>query len=140
MKFQKLAVLSMLILFGGVAAACNGTLETSGPLVGTWMATEFRVTPAGQAEINVLDAGGILTIVIDADNKTSGSLTVPASVSGGLIVNMTGTVTVTGSNVKFVQTTDSFIRDLTWTRTPNTLIVIDETAEGSRYTITLTRQ
>src|SRR5688572_21040243 len=108
MKFQRLAVLSMLMMFGGFAVACNGTLETAGPLEGTWMATEFRVTQSGQAEVNVLDAGGTLTIVIGSDNKTTGNLTIPASVSGGLIASMTGSVTVNGSTVRFNQATDSF--------------------------------
>ncbi len=124
-------------------AACGSDGPTEGPtLAGAYQATTFRVTPTGQSTIDALSQGGALSIVIAANNTTTGTLTLPASVTGAapLTASMAGTAVRTGGNVDFAQSADSFVRDLTWTLGTNTLSVTDQTVGGARFTIVLTRQ
>jgi hypothetical protein len=53
---------------------------------------------------------------------------------------MAGTVVQTGNTVKFQQTADTFVRDLTFTIVGNTLQSTDQVAGVGSFTITLTRQ
>jgi len=58
---------------------------------GTYVATMFQATPDGLRTINVLTAGGSLTVTVNADNSVNGTLYVPASVAGqDLTASMTG--------------------------------------------------
>ena len=127
-------VLSAAVLLLG----CDST-EPS-PIAGTWVATEFTITESGE-ETDVLAAGGALTITISSTNTTSGSLTIPASVTGEeeFTASMAGTATITGSTVDFEQAADSFVRDATWTIVGNTLVTTS-TFAGVALDITLTRQ
>lgn len=110
-------------------------------ITGTYAAALFLVTPAGQSQINVLAAGGSLTIVIDAAGNTTGALHVPASVNGGTTLNesMAGTADIGGLTVSFNQNADTFVRDLIWSRIQISLSVTDQTVGGATYTITLNR-
>jgi hypothetical protein len=136
-----LAVVSLL-----AACASDAPTETE-TLAGAYRARVFRVTPPGQAEIDVLAAGGSLTITVGEDNVTSGSLSLPASVTGesALTESMAGTVerTVTSSesvaNFQFRQTADTFVRDLVWARNRDVLSVSNQSAGGARFTIMLAR-
>ena len=125
-------------------AACGGTDATSGSesLTGAYVATVFAVTPSGQPTINVLAAGGSLNIAIAANGTTTGNLSIPASVTGGapFTASMAGTAVLTGSTVRFNQTADSFVRDLTWGRDGPRLTVINQTAGAASYTLTLSPQ
>jgi hypothetical protein len=125
--------------------ACGGDSPTQTPqadtLAGTYTATTFRVTPTGQAMIDVLAQNGSLVLTIASDNSTSGSLLVPSTVPGGtaLLASMLGTATRTGTTVRFQQTADTFVRDLTWTISGKTLQVSDLAAGSARFTVTLTK-
>lgn len=132
----------LLGLVAGFAGACGGDSTGNSTIAGTYTATVFSVTPTGQAAINVIAAGGSLTIAIATNNATSGSLAIPASINGGTAFNadMAGTATVSGSTVHFQQTADTFVRDLTWTHSGTTLTVSNQAAGSASYTITLTRQ
>jgi len=134
----------LLLALAAAAPACTGgeTLGSSNFLTGTYTASIFVVTPTGQAPINVLAAGGVLSITIAADGSTSGTLNVPASVTGGapFIASMAGTATVTPLTVRFSQNADTFVRDLTWSRVGVALSVVDQVAGGSSFTITLLHQ
>jgi len=134
-------LLPVALLVGSVGA-CGGSTENTNTLAGTYSATVFTVTPTGQAAINVVAAGGSLTITIATNNATSGSLAIPASINGGTAFNadMAGTATLSGSTVHFQQTADTFVRDLTWTHSGTTLTVSNQAAGSAAYTITLTRQ
>lgn len=91
--------------------------------------------------IDVLAQGGTLSINIASDNSTTGTLTLPASVAGSPVtLSMAGTAVVTGSTVKFQQPGDTFVRDLTFTVSGNTLAVANQSAGGSTFTVTLTKQ
>jgi hypothetical protein len=89
----------------------------------------------------VLAQGGALSVVIAADGATGGTLTIPASVTGGSALNtsMTGTALRSGNTVRFQQTADTFVRDLTWTVGRSTLQVNDQALGGARFTIALSR-
>ena len=125
-----------------LAAACGDDLIVAPSLAGSYRATELRATFTGQTPVDVLAAGGTLSITIDGSNATSGTLSIPASLNGGtaFTASMAGTATVTGDNVRFTQNADTFVRDLTWTRTATGLRVVSQTAGSASFTITLTRQ
>ena len=53
---------------------------------------------------------------------------------------MVGTATITATTVQFTQSADTFVRDLTWTRSTNRLEVTDQTAGDASYTISLLKQ
>jgi hypothetical protein len=54
--------------------------------------------------------------------------------------SMAGTVVQTGTTVRFEQTADTFVRDLTFTVVGNTLQTTSQVAGAGSFTITLTRQ
>jgi hypothetical protein len=67
-------------------------------------------------------------------------LSLPASIAGqDLVVSMAGTATQTGSTVRFEQTVDSFVRDLSFSIVGTTLQVQNQQAGSAAFTITLTR-
>lgn len=130
----------MMVLLMGVAACDTDTTGPEGPLDGTYTATYFRITPPDESEVDVLAAGGSLTINITENLATSGNLIVPSSITGGVTASMAGSATVSGSVVTFEQAIDTFVRDLSWTRTNLGLVVTDQVIQGAEYTITLTKQ
>lgn len=130
------------LVAAGALAACGDSPAESGSIAGAYEATTFRATPSGLPAVDVLAQGGALTVVIEADNRTIGTLRVPASLAGGsdFAANMGGTARRTGNTVRFEQSADSFVRDLAWTVSGNTLQVTDQAAGAARFTITLTRR
>lgn len=74
--------LSVLFLGAIVTVSACSSTENSG-LPGSYVATIFRVAPPGQGTKDVLAAGGSLTITIASNNSTTGSINIPASVTGG---------------------------------------------------------
>lgn len=125
--------------------SCGSPTEGSSPVAGTWIATQLTVTPTGQAQLDVLAAGGNLSITITSTNVTSGSLNVPASVNGGTAfsASMAGTASLNGgeTEVTFTQSADTFVRDLTWQRVGNnSLRVSNQVAGSASFTVTLTKQ
>ena len=111
------------------------------PLTGTYIATTFVVTETGQAPVDVLAAGGSMTIIIAANNTTSGSLVIPAALTGSsdFVIDMTGMALRNGNAVQFDQTGDSFVRDATWALEGNTLAT-HFTSSGFSLHIVLTRE
>lgn len=144
MRILSPAVVGMVVML-----SCSSITDSCGcsPVpqpYGTWVATRFVVTPAGQAPIDVLAAGGSLTITIAPNFTTSGALTIPASVNRGVpfTASMDGTASYTSSaaRITFTQAADTFVRDLTWNYTVSDLSVTNQTAGNASYTVTLTRQ
>ena len=133
-------VLLVVVLLLG-ASACRRATDPD-PLVGTYLATTFRVTPSGQGVLNVLALGGTLGLNVANNYVTSGTLIVPASVNGGstFTASLAGTATRTGSSVRFTQSADTFVRDLTFTLAENRLEAVDQVVGGTTYNIILTRQ
>jgi hypothetical protein len=134
-----LAVATMTAAF----AACGGDdPEQPTSLAGTYAATTLLFTPPDRPQIDVLAQGGALTLTIAADNRTSGTLSVPASAAGGtaFTASMAGTAVREGGLVHFEQSADSFVRDLVFTVGPNTLTARQTLSAGTGYTVTLTKQ
>jgi len=133
--------LPALLMVVTLAAGCGGTEPSTNPLVGTYSATVFQFTRSGQSATDLLAAGGSMTISINSSNTTSGSLNIPASVTGGapFVASMAGTAVLSGSTVQFQQAADTFIRDLDWTFLGGSLTVTNQLVAGDTYTITLTR-
>ena len=141
---QRVRVLALLLLTLSSAAVsgCGGdTPNQPSSIAGAYTATVFRVTPTGQATIDVLAQGGSLSITIASNTSASGTLSLPASVAGApFSASMTGTVVQTGTTVRFEQTADTFVRDLTFTIVGNTLQTTNQVAGVGSFAITLTRQ
>jgi hypothetical protein len=123
-----------------LAAACDST-EPSSALAGTWVATSFVFTETGAAPVDVLAAGGGLTIAIAGDNSTTGTLTIPGSIIGGsdFVASMAGTAVRSGNTVTFSQPADTFVRNVVWTVSGDT-IEGTLTQTGVTVDITLSRQ
>ncbi len=135
--------ISTTLAVASVLAACGSDTPTqANTLAGSYRATTFRVTPTGQSAMDILAQNGTFTITVGADNATTGSLFLPASVTGGaaLTASMAGTAVRTGSSIQFQQLADTFVRDLVWTVSGNALTVVDQEAGSARFTITLARQ
>jgi hypothetical protein len=133
------------LVLAGLGAACGGSdstpTVTPPSIVGSYKATVFQVTPTGQPLIDVIARGGTLSLVIAADNSTTGSLSLPPSILGSpFSANLTGTAVQTGNTVKFQQTADTFVRDLTFTVNGTALEAKNQNAGLGTFTIVLTRQ
>jgi hypothetical protein len=127
----------------GLAAAATllgcGSTKPS-PIAGTWNATVFTITSSGAQPVNVLQQGGSLSITITSDNTTSGSLVIPASLTGSSPItnDMAGVALIVNGTVIFEQAADTFVRDVTWTIGDNTLTTT-EIVSGVTLDITLLR-
>ena len=121
--------------------AAGGCSTEPSEVSGTWVATVFSVTPSGEATINLLAAGATLTITIDAENRTTGSLDIPAGVGGPepFSASMAGTAIVTGSTLRFDQAADTFVRDLAWSVGALSMTVTNQPLGSDVWTITLTK-
>jgi hypothetical protein len=139
---QRVGMLALLTLSSAWLTGCGSdTPSQPSSIAGAYTATVFRVTPTGQPPIDVLAQGGSLSVTIASDNTASGTLSLPASVAGTPVTaSMTGTVVQTGTTVRFEQTADTFVRDLTFMVVGNTLQATNQVAGVASFTITLTRQ
>jgi hypothetical protein len=124
-----------------IAVASGGCTTEPSEAFGTWVATSFIMTPTGGASIDLLQAGATLSITIDVENVTTGSLDVPAGVAGAeaFSASMAGTAIVTETTVRFDQPADTFVRDLVWSRGELTLFVTNQSAGSTAWTITLSK-
>lgn len=108
-----------------VLAACgsdDGFSPTIATVQGTYNATMFTATTS-LGVVNLLSAGATVHVVLAPDGTTTGTLFVPAVVTGDtdLTADLTGTWTLTGNTVTFNQTADTFIRDAQFTAALNSL-------------------
>lgn len=142
MRLQVHGYLGALTLIAGCGS--GEPSEPPSPIAGTYLATLFKVTPTGQAQIDVLASGGSLSIVISTSNTTSGTLQLPPSVTGGaaFTASMAGTASLatSTSTVTFQQSADTFVRDAIWGAVGATLSVLNQTIGSASYTITLSKQ
>jgi hypothetical protein len=144
-RLARPAILGAVAVLSCTNQACGCDPVPLNPLAGVWAATQFLVTPTGQSQLDVLAAGGSLTITIFPDNATSGSLSVPASVTGGapIMASMAGVSSLNSAEteVTFDQAADTFVRDLTWQRaSASSLTVTNQVAGSAAFSITLSRQ
>ena len=138
---SRLRLLPVVPFLAAALLGCSDSTTEPTSIAGSYTASTFTLTPTGSTSRDVLAAGGSLTINIASSNAITGTLNVPASVTGGsaFVADMAGTATVTGSTVRFTQSADTFVRDLNWTIQGNTLRVTNQTAGSASFTITLTR-
>ena len=141
-RLRRIAFVASVIV-AGASAGCGGSDPVVLPKVditGNYVATRFIVTPTGKPSIDVLQRGGSLTMNIAADKTTSGTLFVPQDVIGSsTTASMAGTAQQIGNAVKFVQTADSFVRQVGWLAGGGT-IATDVNDGSARIEVLLTRQ
>ena len=140
---RSLRLLHALVACAALVAA-NGCRRPTDPdpLVGTWLATTFEVAPTGQPPVNMLAAGATLGLNVANNFVVAGTLIIPASATGTLTftADMAGTATRTDNTVRFVQSADSFVRDLTFLLVENRLEARSQVLGANTYTLILTRQ
>jgi hypothetical protein len=109
-------------------------------LEGTYTATTFTYANAGAAAKDVLAAGGSITLVIAHDLSTSGSMSIPASVTGSSSFNvgLLGNAAQSGDMVELNLVQDSFLRDITFAFDGNSLSG-SGTFQGVTVVVTLSK-
>lgn len=138
---RTLAAIALLVL----SAGCDSTQPN--PLAGTWVATQFTHIDGNNPHASVLGAGGSLTITIESNNETSGTLVIPAGfaeLTPGT-VSMAGTVSENDPGeialvLQFHQQANSFVRDAGWIKSGNTLSTIYSIGSQVTLLVTLTRE
>jgi len=120
-------------LWASIALAGCDSTSPNEEVAGSYAATTFLYIPTGQQPQDVLAAGGSLAIGLTGDGTTTGTLFVPATITGtgDLIESMAGTFTRTGATLTFDQEADTFVRDVTWTVSRNTLTGTYSDADAS---------
>ena len=83
-------------------------------LVGSYAATMFTFSQTGAAPKDALAAGGSVTLRIANDLSTSGTMVIPASVTGGATMSFSllGTAAKQGDIVTLNLVSDTFLRDM----------------------------
>lgn len=143
------------LVIGLAAISCSdnngGILDpepiTAADLVGSYTATEFTLSSGGD-ETDVLDAGGVLTLSLNANGTTTGRLFIPESVAGeegALDADLTGTFTFDEqeATITFEHASDTFLRDTTFLVVSNEGIIElrgNEAFSGVNIEVVLTQQ
>ncbi len=124
-------------------AGCGGDDNPFSPTVanvaGTYNATLFTATGSA-GTFNLLSLGATVHVVLNPDGTTTGHLFVPdiGQEDGELDADLTGTWTLSGSTVTFSQTADTFIRDVEFTASQNSL-ESEGTFEGTTLHLALAK-
>ena len=134
------ALLPLIMLACGSDPSGPG-LGGAQPPVGSYSAIIF-VTTGASGSTNQLQNGSSLSINLAANGTTSGHLHVAPSGSNPVFdANMAGTWQVSGDQVSFKQTADSFMNDLIFTIQPLSAsvwsLVADGVVQGTRINLTL---
>lgn len=136
-------LLARTLLVATLLVAASGCRSTGvlDPVVGTFLATTFVITPTGQGPINVLAQGGTLGINVADNFVTTGTLIIPPALNAGttLTVSLAGTAVRTDNTVRFMLEANTFVRNLTFTLDVNTLTA-NQTVADTTYNLVLTRQ
>lgn len=131
------------IRFAWLALALAMPLLTSckdDGIVGTYSATTFTYAPAGSAPKDVLAAGGSISLIIARNLSTSGSIQIPASVTGSsaFSASLLGTAAQNGNTVTLNLVADTFMRDLPLTFDGSSLSGTS-TISGTTIVVTLSK-
>jgi hypothetical protein len=120
--------------------SCGDETGPNEAIAGTYTASTFTVTPTGEAPQDALAAGASMQIFLASNGTTTGTLTVPPTLTGGAPIeaSMDGTFSRAGNTVTFDQLADTFVRDATWTLGTNTLSTTFVASDGT-IEVTLTR-
>ena len=100
---------------------CDSDSEDD-PIVGRYEATTFDTSVDGN-ELDVLAAGGSITVTLRSDRTVTGLLSVPAILDedGDGQYSLDGTYAVDGDVVTFTHEADTFVRNAEWTYADGTL-------------------
>lgn len=136
-----------LALAGAVTlGACED--ETTGldleVVAGTYTATTFTVTEDGSAAEDILALGGTLTMTLNANGTTTGSLFVPGGLAGGgdFLADLEGTWDMDNDGrITFDHEADTFLRDVAFDFDEDDgTLVTTEAAGDAQFDLVLTRQ
>jgi hypothetical protein len=127
-------------------AACGRDVITATPesLSGAYTAAVFSTTTGGQTT-DQKALGGFINITLNDDRTTTGLMHVAAANGAPASdASMAGTWTVIGTQVRFVQSADTFIKNMIFTVTSapgvsGTTLVGDHTSAGTRIQVTLVK-
>lgn len=116
---------SWLVALVMMLPACGGSdsfTPTEESVAGSYRAGAFTVN-SGLGATDLLAAGATVDVALDPEGTTSGRLFIPGGAGDGsdVDVDLTGTWTLSGTTVTFVQDADTFIRDLDFAAGRNTL-------------------
>jgi hypothetical protein len=144
-RLVRVSRLACVCLVALAASSCgsDNAFDPDLPIVGHYVATDFRVVPVGGATVDVLARGGSIVLDITADNKTTGELVVPANIFGvELRQSLSGTVARAGNNLTLSHTPATFLTQLIFGVYEKVLFVGAQSIDGGNaaLTITLTRQ
>jgi len=144
-RFARASRLACVCLVALAVSSCgsDGAVDPDLPIVGHYVATDFRVVPVGGAVVDVLARGGSIVLDITSDNKTTGTLVVPANIFGvELRQSLDGTVSRAGNNLTLKHTPATFLTQLIFGVYEKVLFVGAQAIDGGNagVTITLTRQ
>ena len=116
------------------------TVSIAGDVIpGSYQAISFRVTPTGQPMVDVLAAGGSLSVVIATDSSMTGTLVLPA---GLLTANATSTSMAgqlrqrSDGTYWFAQNENTFMRELIWQQFTDSFVTTS-LLNGVQFQITL---
>ena len=142
---------SRLFLYAAIGTltlgACGRDVITATPesLSGAYTAAVFTTTPSGGQATDQKALGGFLNISLNDDRTTTGQLHVAAANGAPASdASMAGTWTVIGTQVRFVQSADTFMKDMVFTvasapGVSGTTLVGDHTSAGTRVQVTLVK-
>lgn len=135
--------LALLAVATATLAACGDDPPVAPTSVdGRYVATTFRVTPTGEAPLDILALGGSLAVTLGPANAMTGTLIIPSLSAEQAAINdtTTGTFVRTGNTIRLNQSFDRFLNDLEWTFTGRSLAVVAQQAGSATFSITLTRE
>lgn len=132
------------IMMIAAAVGCGGSDSTepkSSALAGSYTALQW-VTTGSSGRTDQLQIGSTLQITLNNDGSTTGHMHLAAS-GGNPDFDMAGTWTQNGNNVQFMQTADTFVRNMVFAIQPIApgvwdLVGVYDTP-GTRIELTLRR-
>jgi len=131
----------LLVVTALTAVACSDAFKpTTQNVMGDYSVRSFRTTDTS-GTIDWIQRGGTLTISLGPSGITTGHIFVPGAAEGGGDFDQTllGDWTLSGNTITFdMPAVDTFIRDMPWTVTENTLSG-DHTFSGTRIRVVLTK-
>ena len=101
---------SFFLLVATASCGSDPVAPSMEAIAGDYDATSF--TADG---MNILAAGGSLTLSLGSGGTVAGSMFIPAQVGGPLQTDMAGTYTLSGNALTIDQAADTFVRDAEWT-------------------------
>jgi hypothetical protein len=136
------AAISAVFLVG-----CGRDVITATPenLSGAYTAAVYTTTSSGGQTTDQKALGGFINITLNDDRTTTGQLhAAAANGSPAFDANMAGTWSVIGTQVRFVQTADTFMNNMVFTvasatGVSGTSLIGDFTTGGTRIQVTLVK-